>query len=73
MLEIGLDMSVVQCDRDYKLLTKIITISPRYIFVNKTGYIIEVKREGGLKNILTLQKNIRENFQWSEWNSLESK
>jgi len=69
MLELGLDMSVLQCDREYKLMTKIISINPRYIFVNKTQYEAEVKREGGEKESFMLPKNTREAFQWSDWGS----
>ena len=69
MLELGLDMSVVQCDRDYKLITKIISINPRYILVNKTDHEIEIKRSGGVKDPITLAKGAREPFQWSDWDS----
>jgi len=69
MLELGLDMSIQQCDREYKLMTKIISISPRYIMVNKTKYEAEVKREGGEKESFVLPKDTREAFQWSDWGS----
>jgi len=70
MFELGLDMSVLQCDKEYKLLTKIITISPRYIFINKTPFNLEIKREGSLKSPVTLEKGVRETFQWIDWDQL---
>jgi len=45
ILELGVNISISQCDKDNFLYTKIITITPRYIVVNKTNYNLEFKRE----------------------------
>ena len=67
MLELGVNMSLIRCDNDYNLITKIITISPRFIFVNKTNCQIQVKREQGTNAITTLEKDVRTPFHWSDW------
>lgn len=69
MLEVGINMSLIRCDKDYNLITKIITISPRFILVNKTDCKIQVKREQGTNAIVTLEKDVRTPFYWSDWST----
>jgi len=43
MVELGINMSLRPCDAQYGLITKVITISPRYILINKTSCELEIK------------------------------
>jgi len=58
--EIGIDISFMECDRDYQLYTQIIHINPRYVFINKIGGNIELKNE---TNSITLAKDQRHSYQ----------
>ena len=67
MLDLGVNMSLLRCDKKYNLITKIITLSPRFIFINKTNYPIEVKREQGEQPITVLEKDVRTPLYWTNW------
>jgi len=69
LLDVGINMSLLRCDKDYNLITKIITISPRFILINKTNYKIQIKREGGENTIETLEKDVRTPLYWNDWSS----
>ena len=60
-LELGLDISFMECDRDYKLYTQIIHINPRYVIVSKIDQEIQIK--GETDHVLTLKKDERQSFQ----------
>jgi len=59
-VEMGIDISFMECDRDYQLYTQIIHINPRYVFVNKVGHQIEIKNE---TSSITLTKDERLSYQ----------
>lgn len=45
LLELGIDVGVVSCDWENYLYTKYITISPRFILINKMKHKIALKTE----------------------------
>ena len=67
LLELGLNITLKECDFNHKLITKVITISPRYILINKTDYKLEIKPEVIDKVLLTLDKDIRTPLHWTSW------
>lgn len=62
---LGLDIKIMECDREHGLLTKVITISPRYVLINKTGNDIEIKREGAeAGEAVVIRKDQRQPLEW---------
>jgi len=67
MLDVGVNMSLLRCDKTYNLFTKIITISPRFILLNKTDYVLEIKRDASQQTMGIISKDIRTPYYWSNW------
>jgi len=68
MLELGVNTSMVTVDKDYNVMTKVITVSPRYVFLNSTPYKMEVKSSaGGEKPLMMIDKEGRCPLYWQEW------
>jgi len=68
-LDVGINMSLLRCDKAYNLFTKIITISPRFILLNKTDYVLEIKRDCSQQTMGIILKDIRTPYYWSNWDS----
>jgi len=71
MLELGINMSISSCDRENYLYTKVITISPRYVVINKTNYLMGIKKDRSSAKPIILEKDVRTPFYWSEWDKKE--
>jgi len=67
LLELGIDISISSCERNHFLYTKVITINPRYILVNKTECEINIKSEAQKESGFTLGKDIRTPLYWKTW------
>ena len=59
LLELGVSTSLVSCDAKQLFLTKMITISPRYVLINLTDYELGVKFENASEAILVLDKDAK--------------
>ncbi|EAR90561.2 PH domain protein (macronuclear) [Tetrahymena thermophila SB210] len=59
----GINVSLENVDQEQKLFSKVITISPRFIIVNKTGQSIQV-RQSGFGKSTTIEKDSRIPLQW---------
>jgi len=68
-LDVGINMSLLRCDKAYNLFTKIITISPRFILLNKTDYVLEIKRDCSQQTMGIILKDIRTPYYWSNRDS----
>ena len=73
LLELGVDVRLKPCDSDHHLLTKVITIHPRYVIVNQTDYKLEIKRESSEHLLLSLDKDERSPLYWSTWDAPKTK
>ncbi|EGR30928.1 PH domain protein [Ichthyophthirius multifiliis] len=60
----GIDVSLKNLDYDEKIFSKVITISPRFIFVNKTGNLLEIRQKGVENKIIGIEKNSRIPLYW---------
>ena len=65
MVEFGINMALWPCDSQYGLITKVITISPRYILINKTACELDIKLEKTEETLMTLQKEVRMPLRWA--------
>ncbi|KAL4462680.1 hypothetical protein ABPG74_000510 [Tetrahymena malaccensis] len=61
---VGVNVSIKNVDYDQKLFSKVITISPRFILVNKTGHQIYIKQKGYDDQITAIEKDSRIPLFW---------
>ncbi|KAL4505260.1 hypothetical protein ABPG72_016327 [Tetrahymena utriculariae] len=61
---VGVNVSIKNVDYDQKLFSKVITISPRFILVNKTGHQIYIKQKGYDDKITAIEKDTRIPLFW---------
>ena len=67
MMEFGVNIYAYACDKELYIYTKTITISPRYVILNKTQHVLLAKREGTEKGEIELLPEVRTPFQWFDW------
>jgi vacuolar protein sorting-associated protein 13A/C len=60
----GIDVSLKNVDYDEKIFCKIITISPRFVLVNKTGFLLETRQKGVEDKIIGIEKDSRIPLYW---------
>lgn len=63
----GINVSLKNVDYEQKLFSKVITISPRFIIVNKTGYALELK-QNSVNKIIAINKDSRIPLYWFDDN-----
>ncbi|KAL4496109.1 hypothetical protein ABPG72_015531 [Tetrahymena utriculariae] len=63
----GINVSLKNVDYEQKLFSKVITISPRFIIVNKTGYPLELK-QNNVDYIIAIDKDSRIPLYWYDDN-----
>ncbi|EAR98864.2 PH domain protein (macronuclear) [Tetrahymena thermophila SB210] len=61
---VGVNVSIKNVDYDQKLFSKVITISPRFILVNKTGHQIYIKQKGYDDKVTAIEKDTRIPLFW---------
>ncbi len=54
--ELGVNTGFAECDKEHGITAKIITISPRYIFVNNTPFDIEIGEQSGFVSMTIKSK-----------------
>lgn len=64
--EFGVNLSNICVDRKNHIFSKILRISPRYIFVNRTPFDIQIRQEGCFKSSLLVCPELRIPFFWNE-------
>lgn len=67
----GINVSLKNVDYEQRLFSKVITISPRFVIVNKTGYPIEIKQKGNDEKVTGIEKDTRIPLYW--YNETESR
>jgi len=58
-IELGVNVNEIILDKTNKLTTKVVTISPRYVVLNKTGFAVELIQPGWHLKPVMIERDIR--------------
>jgi len=67
LLELGVDVGVLSCEWENFLYTKFVTISPRFVLINKMSNKVALKTEDQKEAGFVMEKDVRNCLEWSNW------